>query len=71
MYSYYFIMSKLQVLYFTFVSNCRRCPLLSKLTSFVHNVLISYMFCPLGQTKLDFLVKYSYQRVFLSFYIYI
>ncbi|MFS7997725.1 hypothetical protein Hanom_Chr12g01145261 [Helianthus anomalus] len=50
-------MSKLQVLSFIFISNCRRCPLSQKLTSFVLNVTKSYMLCPLGQTQLDFLVK--------------
>ncbi|MFS7910379.1 hypothetical protein Hanom_Chr02g00105671 [Helianthus anomalus] len=54
-----------------FVSNCRQCPLPSKLTGFVLNVSKSYTLCPLGQTKLDFLVKSAHQRVFLSFCLYI
>ncbi|MFS8021951.1 hypothetical protein Hanom_Chr16g01433541 [Helianthus anomalus] len=56
----YKIKSKLQVLSFMFVSNFSRCPLLLKLTSFVLNVSKSYMLCPLGQTQLDFLVKFDH-----------
>ncbi|MFS8026795.1 hypothetical protein Hanom_Chr16g01490891 [Helianthus anomalus] len=40
--------SKLQVLSFMFVSNCRRCPLPLNLTSFVLNVSKSCTLCPLG-----------------------
>ncbi|MFS7948009.1 hypothetical protein Hanom_Chr06g00554901 [Helianthus anomalus] len=54
-----------------FVSNCRRCPLPLKLTGFVLNVSKSYTLSPLCQTELDFLVKSTHQRVFLSFYLYI
>ncbi|MFS7970942.1 hypothetical protein Hanom_Chr09g00826821 [Helianthus anomalus] len=50
-------MSKLQVLSFMFTSNCRRCPLAQKLTSFVLSVSKSYRLCPLGQTQLYFFVK--------------
>ncbi|MFS7988275.1 hypothetical protein Hanom_Chr11g01032841 [Helianthus anomalus] len=42
--------SKLQVLSFMFVPNCRRCPLSLNLTSFVLNVSKSYTLCPLDQT---------------------
>ncbi|MFS7927476.1 hypothetical protein Hanom_Chr04g00309541 [Helianthus anomalus] len=41
-----------------------RCPLAQKLTSSVLNVLKSCTLCPLGQTQLDFFVKYDYTRVF-------
>ncbi|MFS7940746.1 hypothetical protein Hanom_Chr05g00468041 [Helianthus anomalus] len=50
-------MSKLQVLSFMFTSNCRRCPLAQKFTSFILNISKSCMLCPLGQTQLEFLVK--------------
>ncbi|MFS8013433.1 hypothetical protein Hanom_Chr14g01332911 [Helianthus anomalus] len=50
-------MSKLQVLSFMFVQNCRRCPLSLKLMSFVLNVCKSCTLCPLGQTQLIFFVK--------------
>ncbi|MFS7991239.1 hypothetical protein Hanom_Chr12g01068441 [Helianthus anomalus] len=40
--------SKLQVLSFMFVPNCRRCPLPLNLTSFVLNVSKSCSLCPLG-----------------------
>ncbi|MFS8012684.1 hypothetical protein Hanom_Chr14g01323741 [Helianthus anomalus] len=52
--------SKLQVLFFMFTTFCRRCPLAEKLTSFVLNVSKSCTFYPLGQTQLDFLVKYGH-----------
>ncbi|MFS7982789.1 hypothetical protein Hanom_Chr10g00967041 [Helianthus anomalus] len=52
--------SKSQVLSFMFVLNCRRCSLPLNLTSFVLNVSKSCMLCPLGKTKLDFLVKYGH-----------
>ncbi|MFS8015393.1 hypothetical protein Hanom_Chr15g01355881 [Helianthus anomalus] len=50
-------MSKLQVLSFMYVSNCRRCPLSLKLMSFVLNVCKSCTLCPLWQTQLYFSVK--------------
>ncbi|MFS7900989.1 hypothetical protein Hanom_Chr00s158319g01824391 [Helianthus anomalus] len=50
-------MSKLQVLSFMFVQNCRRCPLSLKLMSFVLNICKSCALCPLGQTQLYFSVK--------------
>ncbi|MFS7997242.1 hypothetical protein Hanom_Chr12g01139391 [Helianthus anomalus] len=56
----FFIMSKLQVLSFMFVSNFRRCPLSLKLMSFVLNVSKSCTLCPLGQTQLIFPVKCSH-----------
>ncbi|MFS7916850.1 hypothetical protein Hanom_Chr03g00182201 [Helianthus anomalus] len=40
-----------------FTSNCRRCSLSQKLTSYVLNVSKSCTLCHLGQTQLDFLVK--------------
>ncbi|MFS8015230.1 hypothetical protein Hanom_Chr15g01353901 [Helianthus anomalus] len=49
-----FFLSKLQVLSFMFVSNCRRCPLPLNLTSFVLNVSKSCTLCPLALTQLDF-----------------
>ncbi|MFS7953936.1 hypothetical protein Hanom_Chr07g00624491 [Helianthus anomalus] len=52
-----FFMSKLQVLSFMYVPNCRRYPLTSKLTGFVINVSESCMFCPLTLTLSDFLVN--------------
>ncbi|MFS7908304.1 hypothetical protein Hanom_Chr01g00081591 [Helianthus anomalus] len=48
------IKSKLQVLSFMFVSNCRRCPLPLKLMSFVLNVSKSCTLCPLALTWLIF-----------------
>ncbi|MFS7960118.1 hypothetical protein Hanom_Chr08g00699191 [Helianthus anomalus] len=48
------IKSKLQVLSFMYVLNCRRCHLTLKLTAFVLNVSKCCMLCPLGQTHLDF-----------------
>ncbi|MFS7972521.1 hypothetical protein Hanom_Chr09g00845831 [Helianthus anomalus] len=42
--------SKLQVLSFIYVPNCRRCTLISKLTGFVLNVLKSCTLCPLTLT---------------------
>ncbi|MFS8021629.1 hypothetical protein Hanom_Chr16g01429671 [Helianthus anomalus] len=50
-------MGPLQVLSFIYVSNCRRCPLSLKLTSFILNVLKSYMLCPLALTQLLLIVK--------------
>ncbi|KAJ0846699.1 hypothetical protein HanRHA438_Chr15g0727891 [Helianthus annuus] len=52
--------SKLQVLSFIFTLFCRRCPLAQKLTSFVLNVSKFCTLYPLGQTQLDFLVKYGH-----------
>ncbi|MFS8027748.1 hypothetical protein Hanom_Chr16g01502361 [Helianthus anomalus] len=43
-----------------FTSNCRPCPLAQKLTSFVHYISKSCTTCPLGQTQLDFLVKFDH-----------
>ncbi|MFS8030131.1 hypothetical protein Hanom_Chr17g01530491 [Helianthus anomalus] len=43
-----------------FTSNCRRCPLAQKLTSFVLYVSKYCTTCPLGQTQLDFLVKFDH-----------
>ncbi|MFS7935700.1 hypothetical protein Hanom_Chr05g00406641 [Helianthus anomalus] len=37
-----------------------RCPLAQKLTSFVLNVPKSCTLCSLGQTQLDFLVKFGH-----------
>ncbi|MFS8002312.1 hypothetical protein Hanom_Chr13g01200631 [Helianthus anomalus] len=51
---------KLQVFCFMFTPNCRRCPLAQKFTSFFLNVSKSCTLCPLGQTQLDFSVKYSH-----------
>ncbi|MFS7905345.1 hypothetical protein Hanom_Chr01g00046571 [Helianthus anomalus] len=53
-------MSKLQVLFFMFVPNCRRCPLTLNLTSFILNVSKSCTICPLSLTQLIFLVKYGH-----------
>ncbi|MFS7916718.1 hypothetical protein Hanom_Chr03g00180621 [Helianthus anomalus] len=53
-------MSKLQVLSFMFTPNCRRCPFFQKFTGGVLNVSKSYKLCPLGQTQLDFLVKFGH-----------
>ncbi|MFS7960819.1 hypothetical protein Hanom_Chr08g00707501 [Helianthus anomalus] len=50
-------MSKLQVLFFMFVLNFRRCHLPLKLMHFILNVSKSCTLCLLGQTQLDFLVK--------------
>ncbi|MFS7928932.1 hypothetical protein Hanom_Chr04g00326581 [Helianthus anomalus] len=57
--------SKLQVLSFMFVSNCRRCPLLLNLTSFVLNVSKSYTLCPLALTQSDFFIKYGHVGIFI------
>ncbi|MFS7993911.1 hypothetical protein Hanom_Chr12g01099781 [Helianthus anomalus] len=43
-----------------FTSNCRRCPLVQKLTNFVLNVLKSCTLYPLDQTQLIFLIKYGH-----------
>ncbi|MFS8024565.1 hypothetical protein Hanom_Chr16g01464721 [Helianthus anomalus] len=56
----YLYKSKLQVLSFLFTSNCRRCPLAQKLTSFVLYVSKSCTVCPLSLTQSDFLVKYDH-----------
>ncbi|MFS8020896.1 hypothetical protein Hanom_Chr16g01421141 [Helianthus anomalus] len=56
--------SKLQVLSFMYVPNCRHCPLSLKLMSFVLNVCKSCTLCPLVQTQLDFLVKSDHPGVF-------
>ncbi|MFS8011590.1 hypothetical protein Hanom_Chr14g01310891 [Helianthus anomalus] len=40
-----------------FTPNCRRRPLVQKLTSFVLNIPKSCTLCPLGQTHLVFLVN--------------
>ncbi|MFS7979103.1 hypothetical protein Hanom_Chr17g01587541 [Helianthus anomalus] len=55
-----YIKSKLQVLSFIFVSNCRPCPFPLNLMSFVLNVTKFCTSYPLDQTKLDFLVKYDH-----------
>ncbi|MFS8024638.1 hypothetical protein Hanom_Chr16g01465561 [Helianthus anomalus] len=47
-------LSKLQVLSFMFVPNCRRYLLSLNLTSFVLNVSKSCTLCPLALTQLDF-----------------
>ncbi|MFS8025563.1 hypothetical protein Hanom_Chr16g01476551 [Helianthus anomalus] len=65
-------MSKLQVLCFMFVPNCKKCPLSFNLTSFVLNVSKSCTLYPLALTLSDIFVKYghvSHMRVFLSFYL--
>ncbi|MFS7903371.1 hypothetical protein Hanom_Chr01g00023261 [Helianthus anomalus] len=43
-----------------FTPNCRRCPLAQKLTSFILSVSKSCTLCLLGQTQLNFLVKYDH-----------
>ncbi|MFS7927536.1 hypothetical protein Hanom_Chr04g00310331 [Helianthus anomalus] len=48
------ILSKLQVLSFMFVSDCRRCPLSLNSTSFVLNVSKSCTLCHLALTQSDF-----------------
>ncbi|MFS8011589.1 hypothetical protein Hanom_Chr14g01310881 [Helianthus anomalus] len=40
-----------------FTPNCRRCPLVKKLTSFVLDVLKSYTLCLLSQSKYFFLLN--------------
>ncbi|MFS7988825.1 hypothetical protein Hanom_Chr11g01039411 [Helianthus anomalus] len=45
---------------FMFTQHCRHCPLAQKLTSFVLNVTKSCTLYPLGQTQLDFLVKFGH-----------
>ncbi|MFS7996176.1 hypothetical protein Hanom_Chr12g01126901 [Helianthus anomalus] len=50
-------MSKLQVLSFMFVSNCRRCPLPLNLMIFVLNVSKSCTLCPLALTQSVFLLN--------------
>ncbi|MFS8020854.1 hypothetical protein Hanom_Chr16g01420661 [Helianthus anomalus] len=53
-------MSKLQVLSFLFTSNLRRCPFGQKLTGVVLYLSKPCTFCPLGQTQLEYLVKYGH-----------
>ncbi|MFS7954811.1 hypothetical protein Hanom_Chr07g00635031 [Helianthus anomalus] len=53
----YKTMSKLQVLSFMFILNCRWCPLPLKLIGFVLYVSKSYTLCPLGPTQFKFSVK--------------
>ncbi|MFS7919939.1 hypothetical protein Hanom_Chr03g00218531 [Helianthus anomalus] len=66
--AFYKSMSKLQVLSFMFTSNCRRCPLAQKLTSFVLNVPKSCTLCPLSLTQLISNIKFKscgrHMRVF-------
>ncbi|MFS8002235.1 hypothetical protein Hanom_Chr13g01199741 [Helianthus anomalus] len=50
--NYYLFMSKLQVLFFMFVPNFRRCHLPLKLMTFVLYVTKSCTLCPLGQIQL-------------------
>ncbi|MFS7963339.1 hypothetical protein Hanom_Chr08g00736901 [Helianthus anomalus] len=50
----------LQVLSFMFTPNCRCCSLAQKFTSFVLSISKSCTLCPLGQTQIDFLVKYGH-----------
>ncbi|MFS7922809.1 hypothetical protein Hanom_Chr03g00253351 [Helianthus anomalus] len=52
--------SEFQGLSFIFKPIFRRCPLCSKLTSFVLYVFVSYTFCPLGLTQLVFSVKFGH-----------
>ncbi|MFS7895194.1 putative GDP dissociation inhibitor [Helianthus anomalus] len=52
--------SKLQVLSFIFVPNCRWCPLRLNLTSFVSNITKSCTLGPLALTQSKFLVKYGH-----------
>ncbi|MFS8010016.1 hypothetical protein Hanom_Chr14g01292021 [Helianthus anomalus] len=52
--------SKLQVLFFMFTSNFRRCPLGQNLRGSVLYVSKSCTFCSLGQTQLEFSVKICY-----------
>ncbi|KAJ0613824.1 hypothetical protein HanIR_Chr02g0055651 [Helianthus annuus] len=54
------LLSEFQGLPFIFIPIFRRCPLCSKLTSFVLYVFISYTFCPLGLTQLVFSVKFGH-----------
>ncbi|MFS7899068.1 hypothetical protein Hanom_Chr00s043008g01775351 [Helianthus anomalus] len=54
-----YLLSKLQVLSFMFVSNFRRCSLPLKLTSFVLYVWKSCTLCLLALTQSDFFVKYG------------
>ncbi|MFS7945598.1 hypothetical protein Hanom_Chr06g00526181 [Helianthus anomalus] len=67
-YSIYFFIyifkSKLQVLSFMFVANCRRCPLPLKLMTFALNVLKSCTLCPLSLTHLIFFVKFGHPGLF-------
>ncbi|MFS7982967.1 hypothetical protein Hanom_Chr11g00968971 [Helianthus anomalus] len=56
----YKIKSEFQGLSFIFIPIFRRCPLCSKLTSFVLYVFISYTFCPLGLAQLVFSVKFGH-----------
>ncbi|MFS8029239.1 hypothetical protein Hanom_Chr16g01520031 [Helianthus anomalus] len=53
-------MSEFQGLSFSFIPIFRRCPLCSKLTSFVLYVFISYTICSLGLTQLVFSVKFAH-----------
>ncbi|MFS7910986.1 hypothetical protein Hanom_Chr02g00112641 [Helianthus anomalus] len=53
-------MSKLQVLSFMFVPNCRRCSLHLNLTIFFFNVSKSYTLCRLSLTLTIFFVNYSH-----------
>ncbi|KAJ0647091.1 putative protein S-acyltransferase [Helianthus annuus] len=57
---YFYICSEFQGLSFIFIPIFRRCPLCSKLTSYVLYVFISYTFCPLGLTQLVFSVKFGH-----------
>ncbi|MFS7922041.1 hypothetical protein Hanom_Chr03g00243951 [Helianthus anomalus] len=57
--------SKLQVLSFMFVPNCRRCPFSLNLTSFILNVSKSCTLCPLSITQSDIFVKYGHTIVIL------
>ncbi|MFS7931457.1 hypothetical protein Hanom_Chr04g00356201 [Helianthus anomalus] len=52
--------SKLQVLSFMIVPNCRRCPFPLNLKSFVLSVSKSYTLHPLAPIQFDFLVKYGH-----------
>ncbi|MFS8004073.1 hypothetical protein Hanom_Chr13g01221401 [Helianthus anomalus] len=52
--------SKLQVLSFIFTPNYTRCSFFQKFTGGVLKVSKSCTLCLLGQTQLDFLVKFSH-----------
>ncbi|MFS8009044.1 hypothetical protein Hanom_Chr14g01279941 [Helianthus anomalus] len=53
-------MSKLQVLFFKFTPNCRHYPFGQKFTCGVLNLSKSCTLCHLGQTHLEFWVKFGH-----------
>ncbi|MFS8029258.1 hypothetical protein Hanom_Chr16g01520261 [Helianthus anomalus] len=70
-----YIKSKLQVLSFMFVPNCRRRHLPSKLTSYVFNVSKYCNVCPLSLTQLIFIAcavcvsieNFNFQRMVVMY----